>query len=680
MTNYLNRMFFKAVDYLQLHQNSYTVILAAIIGVIGGYGAIGFRYLIYFFQGLFVSQGENLIHSLEMLPWYTKVIIPPLGGLVVGPLIYFLAREAKGHGVPEVMEAIVLHGGRIRPRVVFVKALASAITLGTGGSVGREGPIVQIGSAMGSTIGQLLKFSQQRIKTLVACGAAAGIAATFNAPIAGVFFSVEIILGNFAINTFSPIVVSSVLATVISHYYLGNTPAFTIPSYMLKSVWEFPLYLVLGVIIAGVGLIFMRSIVWMEKGFDHLRIPEYLKASVGVIPLGILLCWFPHIYGNGYETIGLAMAGSISFGMLLLLIPVKVFATSLTLGSGGSGGIFAPSIFIGAVTGGAFGHIVNVLWPSCTATSGAYALVGMAALVGCVTHAPVTSIIILFELTGDYQIILPLMFACIIATLITSNSYKDSIYTAKLSNRGIDLTVGLESTIMKQHIVRDVMHIDNITIDPTMPFENLFNHILNSKSEHFFVVGLDGMYLGEICLHRVSQIMRNEGLKSKRRALDVMNPSFPTVEPDHSLMHCVRVFGIHDVDELPVVDPETGKFVGVIKNSDIFALYRREVLRQGSLGLRFITKTEDETRNDFVNIPENYVVQLLSVTGKLANKSVKDLGLRQKYNVHIVAVRSASSSDLPAEIPSPDRILTRNDLLVVIGEQRDLARLRKELS
>ncbi|MBN1357027.1 chloride channel protein [bacterium] len=667
-------------DFFKLHQNIYILILSLGIGVLGGYGAIIFRYLINLVQTISITGGENIIDALRATPWYILLVIPMLGGFLVGPLIYFFAREAKGHGVPEVMEAVALRGGRIRFRVVIVKCLASAITIGTGGSVGREGPIVQIGSAIGSAVGQWLCLTPQRIKTLVACGAAAGIAATFNAPIAGVLFSVEIILGNFAIHTFSPIVVSSVISTVISHYHLGNHPAFHIPQYMLKSAWELILYLALGIVIAIIGILFMRSVEWQENFFSGLKLPDYLKTPLGLLGLGIMIVFFPHIYGNGYETITLTLHGNLTLLMLLALIPIKIFATSLTLGAGGSGGIFAPSLFIGATAGGAFGHIAHRLFPGVAASSGAYALVGMAALVGAVTHAPVTAIIILFELTGDYKIIIPLMFSCIIATLITSSLQKDSIYTAKLSRRGVNLNVGLESTIMKRNLVRDIMQVNVRTIDPDMPFSNLFNFMLNNRGEHLYVVGMDRIYLGEVCFHHVSKMLQKEGIHARRRAIDVMNHAYPIVSPDESLMRCVHLFGMAGVEELPVVNPETREFMGIITYRDLFNLYNREILREGSLGLKFVTRSEEEPRSDYVNIPEGYTVELCPVVNRLVGVSVKELDLRNRYDVNIVAVRSAAGGEGDSEIPAPDRVLTRQDVLVVIGLKENLNRLRRELT
>ncbi len=676
---FFHRVLFKAVDYLRLHQNTYIIMIAIVIGILGGIGAIGFRILIDFIQGLTVGQGEVIIDSLKQMPWFYKLFLPSLGGLIVGPLIYFFAREAKGHGVPEVMEAIALRGGRIRPRVVAVKALASAITLGTGGSVGREGPIVQIGSAMGSSIGQILHLSQERVKILVACGAAAGIAATFNAPITGVLFAVEIILGNFAIHTFSPLVVSSVLATVISRAYYNDIPTFTVPTYsLINPAVELPLYLILGFVIAGIGLVFMNSIHFMEDFFrTKVKLPEYLQPAVGLLGIGIIICFVPHIFGNGYETITLSMSDKIGLGLLAALIPIKILATSLTLGAGGSGGILAPSLFLGAVTGGTFGTICHFFLPDATASSGAYAMVGMGAMVGAVTHAPVTAIITLFELTGDYKIILPLMFSCIFATLIASSLKKDSIYTGKLSQRGVKLNVGLESAIMTRNIVGEIMHVDVKTIDPEMSFEKLFNHILNGKDDAYYVVGLDGMYMGEICVHDLSKTLNVDGIHSKRTAIDIMNPSYPKVGPDETLMQCIRMFGIYGVQELPVIDTHTNQFIGVINHRDIFVLYNREVLREGTLGLKFVTKGQDTDRSDYVNIPEDYSVELLPVTGNLVGRSIRDLDLRGRFGITIVAIKSQDDRDRKSEMPVPERILTRQDGLVVVGKKEDIQRVRR---
>ena len=299
----------------------------------------------------------------------------------MGPLIYFFAREAKGHGVPEVMAAVALRGGVIRKRVVSVKALASAISIGSGGSVGREGPIVQIGSALGSTFGQWLKLPAAQLRTVVGCGAAAGVSATFNAPIAGALFAAEVVVGNFAVAQLSPIVISSVVATVVSRFFLGNHPAFPVPDYQLVSPLELIPYMITGIVAGFVALAFMLSLYKAEDLFDETPIPEWGRAAVGGLMVGAIGIFLPNVYGVGYSTISAALTSELSAGLLFTLILVKIAATSITIGSGGSGGVFAPSLFLGAMTGGFCGTIIHQWFPDATATSGAYALVTMGAVV-----------------------------------------------------------------------------------------------------------------------------------------------------------------------------------------------------------------------------------------------------------------------------------------------------------
>ena len=367
-------------------------IIAVAIGVLGGYGAVLFRFAIRFFQNLFYSSGQEFMLIAESTPWYKILFMPALGGAVVGPIIYFWAREAKGHGVPEVMEAVALRWGHIRARVSAVKILASAISIGCGGSVGREGPIVQIGSAVGSTAGQVLRVSRDRLRTLVGCGAAAGIAATFNAPIAGVLFSVEILLGEFGVSTFSPIVLSSVTATTISRHYFGDFPAFIVPDYVVVSSWELLLYGVLGICAALIGVLFVLVLYRTEDLFDSIPIPEYIKPILGGLIMGCMILFLPQTFGVGYEPINMALTDNMAATMLILLVFAKIMATSITIGGGMSGGIFAPSLFIGAMTGGFVGYVFHSFFPEITASSGAYALVGMGGLVAATTHAPITAI------------------------------------------------------------------------------------------------------------------------------------------------------------------------------------------------------------------------------------------------------------------------------------------------
>ncbi|MGO9572221.1 MAG: chloride channel protein, partial [Desulfomonilaceae bacterium] len=413
--------------------------LGMLVGLLGGLGAVAFRYLIGLFQTLVYGSGSDLAAVVQALPWWKVMLGPAIGGAFVGPLVYFLAREAKGHGVPEVMNAVARKGGVIRKRVVIVKTLASAMCIGSGGSVGREGPIVQIGSALGSSLGQILRLSHNEMKVLVACGAAAGIAATFNAPIAGAIFALEIILADFALPTFTPIILSSVIATVVSRAFLGDYPAFHVPPYQLESPWEIGFYCILGLLAGLVAVTFIVALYKSEDLWDDWKIPDYMKASLGGIVIGIMALRYPQIMAVGYDSIGKALLNQEVWTVLVLLVPLKILATSITIGSGGSGGIFAPSLFMGAMLGGAFGCAVHALFPSVTANPGAYAIVGMGAVVAGTTHAPIQAFLIIFELTQDYRIIPPLMICCVIATFISRGIKRESIYTLKLLRRGIDI-------------------------------------------------------------------------------------------------------------------------------------------------------------------------------------------------------------------------------------------------
>ena len=345
------------------------IIAAIIIGVLAGFAAIGIRLLIREISDLSFSGDGTLLENIMSTPWYWVLIIPTIGGLIVGPIIYFFAPEAKGHGVPEVMQAILLKGGSIRPRVALIKAIASSITIGTGGSVGREGPIIQIGSSLGSMVGQFLRVPSKRLKTLVGCGAAAGIAAAFNAPIAGALFAVEIILMDFAIAQFSPIVIASVMATVVSHSFEGKFAAFIVPQYELVAPQEIGFYFVLGALAGFASFAFIKALYYSESIWDDkIKIPEYIKPAIGGLQIGLIALVFPQIMGVGYDTINQALYGNMFWYFALALVFVKILATSLTLGSGGSGGIFAPSLFMGAMLGYFFGYVVHAAFPEVTAS------------------------------------------------------------------------------------------------------------------------------------------------------------------------------------------------------------------------------------------------------------------------------------------------------------------------
>jgi CIC family chloride channel protein len=541
-----------------------------VVGVAAGLGAVAFRWLIENFHTLFFDGGEQVLSGLGR---YYVILIPAVGGLLVGLIIYYFAREAKGHGVPEVMVAVAARGGRIRPRVAIAKTLASSICIGSGGSVGREGPIVQIGSSIGSAVGQRLRLPEEWLRTLIACGAAGAISATFNAPIAGVFFALEVILGRFITRSFGSVVVSSVVADVIAHAFLGDEQSFVVPAYQLVSAWEIPIYVALGVVAAIIGLVFIYVLYKSEDIFGAWRFPDYLKPVVGGVMIGLIGLYSVDLFGVGYGGVENALDGNLALRTLLILGFLKIAATSVTIGSGGSGGVFAPSLFMGAMFGGAFGEIAGRLFPSITAPPGAYALVGMGAVFAGASRAPITSIIILFEMTRDYEIIVPLMLAVAVATVVSRSLRAESIYTTKVRRAGIDLRRYGEFDLMRSIKVNQAMTRDFPTVPPDMLVNDLVAKFNQTGHHGFPVVSEDGNLFGVVTVADVEDSLTDAVIDLKVR--DIATKSLIVAYPDQSLYEALLRLGANDVGRIPVVDRDAPtKLLGVLRRHDIVRAYR----------------------------------------------------------------------------------------------------------
>ncbi len=463
----------------QVWRTIYLSFLCVLVGVVAAFGSIGFRFLIDFFHNLLFSGTLSFKNNPSLSPWGKLVILVPAVGIALASFITEKwAPEAKGHGVPEVMVAVANNGGKIRPVVALVKTLASALTIGSGGSVGKEGPIVQIGSSFGSTLGQIFKLSPRETIILVGAGAAGGISATFNAPIGGVMFALELILPEYSIMTIMPLVVSSIVSTYISTMLLGTHPAFVIPQYMMVSSYELLIYALLGLAAGLLSVAFIHLVYYMEDSFDKIQVPSLLKAVVGGILVGVIglisLKAFGHyyVYGVGYEFLNIVLANEVrSIVMLLSLIALKLLANTLTLGAGGSGGIFAPSLFLGAALGGSIGILANMIFPGATGPVAAYAIVGMAAVVSGVTGGVLTSIIMIFEMTRNYEIMLPLMLGAVLSHFVAKLLYTETMYTKKLTRRGINIQFDKRISTFKMISVGEVMQKEIISCSPNTSVE-----------------------------------------------------------------------------------------------------------------------------------------------------------------------------------------------------------------
>lgn len=683
----MKSIFFAFKKFVKWNSSSDALFIgtALIVGIGTGLGAVAFRYLI---------QGVEWI-GYDWFPAITAgwgkayvLIIPAIGGLIVGPLIYFFAREAKGHGVPEVMEAVALRGGRIRPIVAVVKSFASAITIGSGGSVGREGPIVQIGSALGSSLGQKLGLSDDRIRNLVACGAAGGIAATFNAPIAGVVFALEIILGEFSVKYFSSVVVSAVTASVIGRAVFGDIPAFHIPiEYGINSLWEFAFYPILGLAAAIVGAGFVYLLYWSEDLFAKWKsIPEWVQPGIGGVLLGVValsypvltgISWerIPQVYNVGYEIIESALANQLALGTVLILLVLKMIATSLTLGSGGSGGVFAPALFMGAMFGTAFELVINMIFPGVAAPPGAYALVGMAALFAATAHAPLTAVLILFELTGDYKIMLPLMFTVVIATLFAQKLLKgESIYSLKLTRRGVHLQHGKDVDVLQGVLVSEVMAkrgIHTATVDTNLKQLS----IKFDKTRHHGVPILNtlGKLWGMVTISDMEQAI-NKGMPlSKTTVAEIGTPyeKLSMVYPDENIGDALNKMSQRGYGRLPVVsreDPE--HLLGLIQRRDIVESYKIALTKRAEIQHRTQRmKIRNIDGTEFVEI-------ILKENSPATGKTVGEIANALPNECILISIRREGN----VLIPHGDTELQRGDQLTAFIRSKDVEKLYESLS
>jgi len=612
------------LDRLQPSTTTILIISAVVVGAGTGLGAVFFIKLISLVEQVFYVNGATVFGFLGIGLF---IVAPVIGGLLGGPVISFFAREAKGHGVPEVMQAIALRGGRIRPRVVVAKVIASALCIGSGGSAGREGPIVQVGSALGSSIGQWLHLSEARLRNLVACGAAAGVAATFNAPIAGVIFAMEIILGELHLGDLGNVVISAVTASTVARVFLGDHPAFTIPNYAMKTPWEVVLYILLGILAALAAVGFIKLLYWFEDRFDNWRFPDALKPAVGGLLLGgmgflYLLVMqqtqglttsdgMPAMFGSGFATIEAALLGNLPLGLMLGLVVLKPLATSFTLGSGNSGGVFAPALFIGAALGGAFGWLVNYFAPGMTAGSGAFAIVGMAAVFTGAAHAPFTAILIVFEMTNDYRLMLPLMTAVIVSLIVSRRIHPESIYTLKLVRRGIHLKQGRDLDVLETVRVDEVMLDESVTVPVDMHVSLLPGEFLETGRHGFPVLDLDGSLFGMVSLEDYRRAMHGKLNSAPNLVVrDIATQTIISVFPDETVGVAMQRMAPRDLSRLPVVardDPH--KLVGVVRRNDIVRAYdlgsvrreeaRHQAVQNSSVNDIHAQFTEIKIKSDF---------------------------------------------------------------------------------
>ncbi len=500
-------------------------LLAVVIGLVGGCGAVVFRGMIAFLHNLFFLGKISFFYEANIHtapgPWGALIIlVPVIGAIGVTWLVQTFAPEARGHGVPEVMDAIYYNKSIIRPVVAVIKSLASALSIGSGGSVGREGPIIQIGSAFGSSVGQWLRIPAWQRTTLIAAGAGAGIAATFNTPIGGVLFAAELLLHEISVWTLVPVVISTASASYVGRFFFGPNPAFAIPELRISYFHlTHPLLLIayvgLGLIIGLVSVVYIRSIYLFEDFFDRRIKNPYLRHMSGMLLLGILIfvllrtTGHYHVEGVGYATIQDVLTGSLtSVWLLLLLFALKLFATSLTLGSGASGGVFSPALFLGATLGGAYGSVLQQLFPGLAVSPAAFAVVGMAGIVGGTTGAAITAIVMIFEMTLDYGVIVPMTITVAIAYGVRKMISNESIYTLKLARRGHRMPSAMQANIQYMKPARELKHAGVVRLVPAMTLPELAITLPAYPEDACFIVAEEKKIIGVITMTAAYKAVR----------------------------------------------------------------------------------------------------------------------------------------------------------------------------
>jgi CIC family chloride channel protein len=553
----------------RVYSDTVPLVIATVLGLLTGLSTYAFVWLV-----------ENISHLMTLLRDNLTVAagVPVMmaAGLLVGWLIKRWAPETGGSGIPDVMEAVAIRRARIRPRVILFKLINSVLTIGVGGSAGREGPIVQIGAAWGSAEGQFLRRPDENVRVLVAAGSAAGIAAAFNAPIAGIMFALEVVVGQFNNRHLGKVVTAAVIANIVSRALLGENPAFAIPIHELHSVLELPLYVVLGLVCGVAAMGFISALYRTESLFTKYAPDLPKRAALGLGLVGLMTIAVPALLGYNLDFIGQVVTRHDDFTIqvLLGLFVLKFLATCLTLGSGTSGGIFAPVLFMGAMLGGVIGHAGNQLWPGTVIDTGAYAVVGMAAMLSAAVHAPISSIIIIVEMSNDYRLILPLLVAVTVATVLADIAQPDTIYTRKLTQRGIRLQQGQDIDLLQSVNVSEVMTKDYTEVHPTTTLAEVAKMFTMTRNHGFPIVNEQGHLYGVVTLSDVEQAQA-EGYDLESRVTKFgTTANLLTVFPDDPIYTALQLMNRHDIGRLPVVSHyDEALFVGMVGRAAILRAY-----------------------------------------------------------------------------------------------------------
>ena len=552
--------------------------LAVVVGTASGFAAVGFRLAFGLLQELtFGVEAEFLTRLVVEQPFWRILLVPTLGGLLIGLFVYHFMPGRRPQGVAQVIEASALHGGRVSFFGGLKAALVSAASIGVGASVGREGPVVHLGATLGSWLAKRLQLGRVLSRTLLGCGVAAAVSASFNAPIAGVFFALEVVIGHYALSAFAPIVIAGVAGTIVSRVYYGDFPAFILPEAReIASFLEFPAFALLGIVSAITAIVLMRAVIFTEDLWERIPVPAWSRPAFAGLVLGVIALEFPQVLGVGYETTDSALSELLGLEMLIALIVVKSLATALCLGSGFGGGIFSPSLYIGAMLGGAFGIVATQALPHLSSGHGAYTVVGMGAVAGAVLGAPISTILIVFEMTGDYALTIAVMIATVIASLITQQTHGRSFFLWQLERRGISIRGGQEIGLLRTITIDGFTDRRFETIAPEAPIATVRERLPKAPWGELFVIGEGNRLVGTITFLDLSESAFDTSRDDTLTAMDVARRHPTVLQIGDDLEAAIKVYGASGEVHVPVVESaENMRLLGVAHEHEVMLAYHR---------------------------------------------------------------------------------------------------------
>lgn len=559
--------------------------LALVVGCVAGSAVIAFREAIQFVQlssfGITTSMLARYDISVE--PW-KLITIPAVGGLIVGLITWKFMPGGRNQGVADVVEASAMRAGHMSSRVGIVSAVCSALSIGTGASVGREGPAVHLGASLAGLIARKLHLSRSLSRTLLGCGVAAAVSASFNAPIAGALFATEVVVGQYALKTFAPIVVASVAGTALSHIHFGEVSAFLLGDNYITSFWEFPAFIGLGVVAAVAAIVLMQSIFLAQQLSEKVDIPVWIKPAIAGAIVGVIAIWLPQILSVGYGFIEWAILGQFEIKLLIAIGIAKIFATALCLGFGFSGGVFSPALVLGAAVGSSYGLIAADVFPELASGVGVYTVVGMGAVAAAVLGAPISTTLIIFEITGDYKLSLAVMLAIVVSTELTHNLFGASFFAETLRRRNVDLRDGFEAEVLDAIKVRHILdHGTNVaaeTIGMETPISEIREKLSASSTGELFVVQPTGELYGTITLQDCGVTLFDPECNELLRAADVARLHPPVLNEGDNLGTAMMVMRDTGEDHIAVLrDPHTKVFTGCVHHRDVMTAYNRALLK-----------------------------------------------------------------------------------------------------